>query len=173
MLGGNYDYRCDIWSLGVIAYMLLSGAPPFNGDSSEKIHHLILVNIRHFTLLYCALLYYTVLHSPPLHCIILWTEMMWQDMHAWAYLTFLYSTPLFLMLLFPCLSIPFALLFSSLFSSLHFFLFSSFFLFFSSLQHKEPDYSSKMFPKALDTTIDFLKLVSTICSILLYSVLLC
>lgn len=27
-------------------------------------------------------------------------------------------------------------------------------------QHKEPDYSSKMFPKALDTTIDFLKQVS-------------
>ena len=42
MLKGAYDYRCDIWSLGVIAYMLLSGAPPFNGDSSEKIHQLIL-----------------------------------------------------------------------------------------------------------------------------------
>ena len=42
VLKGAYDYRCDIWSLGVIAYMLLSGAPPFNGDSSEKIHQLIL-----------------------------------------------------------------------------------------------------------------------------------
>lgn len=29
-------------------------------------------------------------------------------------------------------------------------------------QHKEPDYSSKMFPKALDTTIDFLKQVSMV-----------
>ena len=27
---------------GVIAYMLLSGAPPFNGDSSDRIHSLIL-----------------------------------------------------------------------------------------------------------------------------------
>jgi calcium-dependent protein kinase len=42
VLGGCYDNRCDVWSLGVIAYMLLSGAPPFNGDSSEKIHSLIL-----------------------------------------------------------------------------------------------------------------------------------
>ena len=57
VLGGNYDYRCDIWSLGVIAYMLLSGAPPFNGDSSEKIHHLILVGALHSTALSSSLLH--------------------------------------------------------------------------------------------------------------------
>ena len=29
ILKGRYDNRCDNWSLGVITYMLLSGAPPF------------------------------------------------------------------------------------------------------------------------------------------------
>jgi serine/threonine protein kinase len=35
--------------LGVIAYMLLTGAPPFNADSSDKIHSLILTKEPDFT----------------------------------------------------------------------------------------------------------------------------
>lgn len=37
VLAGQYDHKCDIWSTGVITYMLLSGAPPFNGPNDPAI----------------------------------------------------------------------------------------------------------------------------------------
>ena len=42
VLNGGYDERCDIWSIGVIAYMLLCGSPPFFGETSHDIHNMAL-----------------------------------------------------------------------------------------------------------------------------------
>lgn len=38
MLEGSYTQECDLWSIGVITYMLVSGRPPFFGkDDSETL----------------------------------------------------------------------------------------------------------------------------------------
>lgn len=37
VLNNKYNEKCDIWSLGVIAYLLLCGYPPFNGDNDDEI----------------------------------------------------------------------------------------------------------------------------------------
>lgn len=42
VLNLNYDIRCDIWSAGVILYILFCGYPPFNGSTDEKIMKRIL-----------------------------------------------------------------------------------------------------------------------------------
>lgn len=37
IIEGKYDQRCDIWSLGVILYILVTGTPPIDGDSDKQI----------------------------------------------------------------------------------------------------------------------------------------
>merc|ERR1712147_289304 len=37
VLAKNYGPKCDIWSCGVITYIVLSGIPPFNGSSDQEI----------------------------------------------------------------------------------------------------------------------------------------
>lgn len=41
MIKEEYDQRSDIWSLGVLLFMLLKGFPPFNGENSNKIFYKI------------------------------------------------------------------------------------------------------------------------------------
>jgi len=37
VLQGSYDAKCDMWSIGVILYILLSGKPPFDGKDDQEI----------------------------------------------------------------------------------------------------------------------------------------
>lgn len=37
VIEGEYDDRCDVWSVGVILHILLCGYPPFNGDDEISI----------------------------------------------------------------------------------------------------------------------------------------
>lgn len=36
VLGRNYDFKCDIWSIGVLMYHLLSNQVPFIGETLEE-----------------------------------------------------------------------------------------------------------------------------------------
>jgi len=37
LLEGAHDRSCDLWSIGVTTYVMLSGRPPFNGPSDDVI----------------------------------------------------------------------------------------------------------------------------------------
>jgi calcium-dependent protein kinase len=42
VLRRSYDEKCDVWSCGVIMYILLCGYPPFNGPSDKVIFQRVL-----------------------------------------------------------------------------------------------------------------------------------
>lgn len=48
VLNESYNEKCDVWSCGVILYILLSGIPPFNGCNDDEI--LAAVNRGKYTL---------------------------------------------------------------------------------------------------------------------------
>ena len=53
VLKGEYDEKCDIWSIGAMTYLMLCGEPPFNGNSNNEIFKKIVKeNIKINTLLW-------------------------------------------------------------------------------------------------------------------------
>ncbi|CAD8180467.1 unnamed protein product [Paramecium octaurelia] len=45
----NYNNKCDLWSCGVIMYIMMCGKPPFNGTNIEELYRSIKSGIVDFT----------------------------------------------------------------------------------------------------------------------------
>ena len=43
VLNGNYGQECDIWSFGVVLYLMISGMYPFDGHERSEVFDLIKV----------------------------------------------------------------------------------------------------------------------------------
>ena len=41
VLQGEYDLSCDMWSIGVITYVMLCGYPPFNASNEYLLYRKI------------------------------------------------------------------------------------------------------------------------------------
>lgn len=48
VLKGNYGKECDVWSLGVLMYVMLAGYPPFYGDSQQELFRHIMKGVYNF-----------------------------------------------------------------------------------------------------------------------------
>jgi len=48
VLRKKYKKSCDLWSVGVVAYILLCGYPPFNGSDKDEMHRATLRGRYHF-----------------------------------------------------------------------------------------------------------------------------
>ena len=48
IIKGVYDKKCDIWSIGVLLYTIVSGYLPFSGDNRTSVFDKILKGIYHF-----------------------------------------------------------------------------------------------------------------------------
>ena len=46
VIKGRYDEKCDLWSCGIIFYILLKGSPPYNGSDDEIFEILKSVKIK-------------------------------------------------------------------------------------------------------------------------------
>lgn len=44
----KYDHKVDCWSIGVVTYVLLTGAIPFDGDTKEQVYHSIKTQTPNF-----------------------------------------------------------------------------------------------------------------------------
>ena len=48
LLCARYDRGCDVWSTGIVTYIMLCGYPPFNGDTDDDIFDAIKTSSFHF-----------------------------------------------------------------------------------------------------------------------------
>ena len=48
LLKKGYNEKCDVWSIGVIMFILLTGKPPFDGDGDEEITEQVKIGTINF-----------------------------------------------------------------------------------------------------------------------------